>query len=94
MALSDAEVAAVFERRTEGRRKSEEAKRLREATFPARTASRHGRRPMEGDVGIFAALFRATGVSGKAFPVTEDGSKCVLCQQDLDHAAAQRLKTV
>lgn len=26
------------------------------------------------------------------FPVTEGGAKCVLCQQDLDHAAANRLK--
>jgi hypothetical protein len=33
-ALSDAELAAVFNIRTDGRRKSEEAKRLREATFP------------------------------------------------------------
>ena len=28
----------------------------------------------------------------KAFPVVEDGAQCVLCQQDLDHAAAHRLK--
>jgi wobble nucleotide-excising tRNase len=28
----------------------------------------------------------------KTFPVTEDGSKCVLCQQDLDDAATHRLK--
>ena len=28
----------------------------------------------------------------KAFPVVEDGSHCVLCQQDLVHAAAHRLK--
>ncbi len=28
----------------------------------------------------------------KTFPVTEDGAKCVLCQQDLDHAAAHRLR--
>lgn len=33
--LSADAVSAVFEARTEGRRKSEEAKRLREATFPA-----------------------------------------------------------
>lgn len=34
VALSDEAVKAVFGARTEGRRKSEEAKRLREATFP------------------------------------------------------------
>ena len=47
---------------------------------------------MEGNVGVVTAFFRTTGVFGKAFPVTEDGSKCVLCQQDLDHAAAHRLR--
>src|SRR5690606_23761269 len=29
---------------------------------------------------------------GKPFPVTEDGSKCVLCQQELDRAAGHRLR--
>jgi energy-coupling factor transporter ATP-binding protein EcfA2 len=28
----------------------------------------------------------------KAFPVVDDGARCVLCQQDLDHAAAHRLQ--
>jgi hypothetical protein len=44
-ALSDIEVGAVFNVRTEGRRKSEEAKRLREATFPQGLLSGTGSEP-------------------------------------------------
>ena len=29
---------------------------------------------------------------GQAFPVVENGAHCVLCQQDLDHAASHRLR--
>ncbi len=61
-ALSEAEVAAVFSVRADGRRKSEEAKRLREATFPEKLAPRHRRRAVEGDVGVVSGLFRATGI--------------------------------
>ena len=57
-------------------------RRSRQACFPApaaeqwkRCGSRHG-------------VFPEQAYPAKAFPVTEDGSNCVLCQQDLDHAAA------
>jgi hypothetical protein len=59
-ALSDAEVTAVFDIRRDGRRKSEEAKRLREATFPQNLL-----RAVEGDVGDVAAFLPGTGVSGE-----------------------------
>ena len=91
-ALADAEVTAVFDTRKEGRRKSEEAKRLREATFPqgllAGTGGEQWKAMWEG-----ARLFsEQQAYQGQGFPVTEGGAKCVLCQQDLDHAAAHRLK--
>ena len=91
-ALSDTEVGAVFNVRTEGRRKSEEAKRLREATFPQGLLSGTGSEPWKAMWESSRAFSEQYAYSEKAFPVTEDGAKCVLCQQDLDHAAAHRLK--
>lgn len=91
-ALSDAEVAAVFAARKNGRAKSEEAKRLREKTFPNGLLAGTG-----GDQ--WKALWESARVfsvqkayQAQAFPFTGEGAKCVLCQQDLDHAAAHRLK--
>ena len=91
-ALSDAEVEAVFNVRAEGRRKSEEAKRLREATFPQNLLPGTGSEPWKAMWESSRAFSELHAYPGKAFPVTEDGSKCVLCEQDLDHAAAHRLQ--
>lgn len=91
-ALSDGAVKAVFDGRNEGRRKSEESKRLRNATFP------QGLMPGTG-TDSWAALWEMArrfsqeqAYREKPFPVVEDRARCVLCQQDLDHAAAHRLK--
>jgi len=91
-ALSDGAITAVFEVRAEGRRKSVEAKRLGDATFPQGLLSGTG-------MDFWAALWEAArrfsqeqAYREKPFPVTEPGAQCVLCQQDLDHAAGHRLK--
>ncbi|MHB1701735.1 MAG: AAA family ATPase [Acidobacteriaceae bacterium] len=91
-ALSDAEVAAVFNVRTDGRRKSEEAKRLREVTFPQGLLAGTGGEQWKAMWESSRLFSEQQAYLGNAFPVTEDGSKCVLCQQDLDHAAAHRLR--
>jgi recombinational DNA repair ATPase RecF len=91
-ALSDTEVAAVFDARKEGRRKSEEAKRLREATFPEGLLAGTGGEQWKGLWEASRHFSLQQAYPGKPFPVTEDGAKCVLCQQDLDHGAAQRLR--
>jgi energy-coupling factor transporter ATP-binding protein EcfA2 len=91
-ALSDNALKAVFDARTEGRRKREEAKRLREATFPQGLLQGTG-------TDAWAALWESArrfsqeqACPDKPFPVVGDGAHCVLCQQDLDHAAAHRLQ--
>ncbi|EQD32098.1 hypothetical protein B1A_19615, partial [mine drainage metagenome] len=91
-ALSNADVAAVFAARKEGRRKSEDAKRLREATFPQGVLPGMGGEQWKAMWEASRLYSAQQAYQGKAFPVTEDGAKCVLCQQDLDHAAAHRLR--
>ncbi len=90
--LSDSALKAVFDARTEGRRKSEEAKRLREATFPQGLLQGTG-------TDAWAILWESArrfsqeqAYPDRPFPVDGDGAQCVLCQQDLDHTAAHRLK--
>jgi DNA repair ATPase RecN len=91
-ALSDREVAAVFDARKEGRRRSEDAKRLRDATFPAGLLAGTGGEQWKGLWESSRHFSQQQAYPGSPFPVTEDGAKCVLCQQDLDHGAAHRLR--
>jgi hypothetical protein len=91
-ALSDAAAGGVFDARTEGRRKSEEAKRLREVTFPQGLLSGTG---TDSWVGLWEAARRFSqeqAYPDKPFPVVEAGAQCIFCQQNLDHAATHRLK--
>ena len=90
--LSDGEVAAVFDARKEGRRKSEEAKRLREGTFPQTLLRGTGGEQWKALWESSRLFSEQQAYPEKPFPVTEDGSKCLLCQQDLDHAAVHRLR--
>ena len=89
MALSAEAVVAVIAARTETHRVSEEARRLREATFPAGLLAGTGSE-------AWAALWESarrfsqdSAYPSQAFPVVENDARCVLCQQDLDHAAAR-----
>lgn len=91
-ALSDSALKAVFDARTEGRRKSEEAKRLREATFPQGLMQGTGTDAWTALWESARRLSQEHAYPGKPFPVVGDGAQCVLCQQDIDHAAAHRLK--
>lgn len=91
-ALSDADIAAVFNTRQEGRRKSDEAKLLRDATFPEQMLAGTGGEQWKAMWEASRTFSEEQAYPGKAFPVTEDGSDCVLCQQALDRVAAQRLR--
>ena len=91
-ALSTETVAAVFDARAEVRRKSEEARRLREVTFSAGLLAGTGSE-------LWTELWEAArrfsqeqAYPGQAFPVVEDSAHCVLCQQDLNQPASRRLR--
>lgn len=91
-ALSDDALKDLFDARTEGRRKRQEAKRLREATFPQWLLQGTG-------ADAWMALWESArhfsqeqAYPDKPFPVVGEGSQCVLCQQDLGHEATHRLK--
>ena len=91
-ALSEHTVAAVFDARTERRRKNEEARRLREATFQAGMLAGTG---SESWTALWEAARRFSqeqAYAGQEFPVVGDGAHCLLCQQDLNHAVGHRLR--
>jgi energy-coupling factor transporter ATP-binding protein EcfA2 len=91
-ALSEEAVATVFDAITKGRRKSEEAKRLREVTFSAGMLAGTGSDAWTVLWDAARLFSQEQAYPGQAFPVVEDGSRCVLCQQDIGHATQQRLQ--
>jgi energy-coupling factor transporter ATP-binding protein EcfA2 len=90
--LSDDAVQAVFEAQTEGRRKSEEAKRLREATFTEGLLTGTGADAWKSLWEAARRFSEENAYPGKSFPAVSDEAQCVLCQQELDHAAAHRFQ--
>lgn len=90
--LSPEAVTAAFGARTESRRKSEEAKRLREATFSDGLLVGTGSDSWTALWESARRFSEESAYPGKAFPAVEDAAHCVLCQQGLDHAAAHRLQ--
>jgi ABC-type multidrug transport system ATPase subunit len=91
-ALGDGQVSAVFSVRAEGVRKSEEAKRIKEATFPDGLLNGTGSEKWKELWEEARHFSQDHAYQEKPFPYVDEGAKCVLCQQDLDHAAAHRLK--
>lgn len=90
-ALSAQTVAAVFDARNEERRKSEEAKRLREEAFPVGTLTGTG---SESWTALWQAARRFSEENAypdQAFPVVANTAHCVLCQQSIDRSTSQRL---
>lgn len=90
-ASSPEAMGAIFQARADVQRKAEEAKRLREATFPPGMLEGTGSAPWK-ILWESARRFSQAAYPRKVFPVVEDGAHCVLCQQELDAAAIQRLK--
>lgn len=91
-ALSSASVEDALAARERSRRIREQATKLRESAFPAEVLSGTGS-------GSWSSLWEAArtfseevAYSEEPFPAVGDGAQCVLCQQDLDQAARDRLK--
>lgn len=91
-ALSPEAVKAAIDARADGVRKAEEAKRLREATFPDGLLAGTGTDPWAAMWEAARRFSEETAYAGKQFPVTSDAAQCVLCQQQLDHAAIHRFQ--
>jgi recombinational DNA repair ATPase RecF len=91
-ALSADAINAVFDARAVVRRKAVEAQRLRAATFPADILDGTG---SETWTALWEAARRFSDEAaypGEAFPVVTEKAQCVLCQQNLDHEACERLR--
>lgn len=91
-ALSSGSVEGVFALRTAARRKLGEAKRLREAAFPAGVLPGTGERHWSSLWESARAFSEELAYPKIPFPVVGDEARCVLCQQDLDHTARHRLQ--
>ena len=91
-ALSADALASVFKARKEGRKKSEEAQRLRAATFSAGVLEGTGSESWSILWESARRFSEELAYPGQTFPVAEDGARCVLCQQDLSHDASEKLK--
>ena len=91
-ALSAEALDAVFHARAEVHRKGEVAQRLREATFRAGMLAGTGAEAWTALWEHARRFSHDLAYPGQAFPVVENGAHCVLCQQNLDHAARHRLQ--
>lgn len=91
-ALSARVVGELFEARAEERRKSEEARRLREATFPAGILPGTGSEPWTALWEAARRFSQEQAYPGQVFPVVDNDAHCVLCQQGIDHASGNRLR--
>ena len=90
--LSTERVDAVFKIRTEGRRKSEQAKRLRKVAFPAGILAETGSESWTEFWEAARRFSQGFAYPDQQFPFVEIGALCVLCQQNLDHDARNRLQ--
>ena len=91
-ALSPASVEEALAVRERSRRIREQATKLRDGAFPVGVLTGTG-------TASWSSLWQAArrfseefAYSGEPFPAVGDGAQCVLCQQDLDQAARDRLK--
>lgn len=92
MALSADAVSKAFEAQKEARRKGKEALRLRTATFPEGLFSGTGSERWSYLWESARQFSEELAYPHKAFPVVDDDARCVLCQQELDQTAGERLK--
>ena len=90
-ALSTEAVGSILEMRVEERRKRDQAARTRETTFRENMLNGTGSETWSALWQAARQFSQEEAYPGETFPATRNGSRCVLCQQDLDHAAQHRL---
>ncbi|WP_454056107.1 hypothetical protein [Cupriavidus sp. Marseille-Q8015] len=91
--LSDEAIAAVLDARTEGKRKSEAARRQKEATFVEGLLSGTGAEPWKEMWEAARTFSHEHAYPGQPFPVVDAEARCVLCQQGFEADAAERLQS-
>ena len=89
--LSENAITTAFEARAKCRRKGEEALRLRESTFPEDIIEGTGSETWSRLWEAARRFSEESAYPGQEFPFVEKGAQCVLCQQDIEHAASHRL---
>lgn len=89
--LTDAALDEVAAARTEWMRKREEANRLRTATFPDTLLAGTGSDAWKAMWREAQVLSEAHAYPDQPFPFVDDGARCLLCQQDINHEVAHRL---
>ena len=90
--LSDKSVSASFDALAEWLHKKEEADRLCAETFPPQLLSGTGSDAWKGLWQAASLFSQKEAYSDQSFPVVDEGAKCVLCQQSLDHDAGHRFR--
>ena len=91
-ALSSRAVDALFELRSEGRLKRDEAAKIRALTFSEGMLDGTGSDTWSALWNAARKFSREHAYIHETFPATQDGAQCVLCQQDIDGAARNRLE--
>lgn len=90
--LSAEAVAKVLQTRAEWRSKRDEADKFRKTTFPKDLLDGTGSEMWATFWEVARQFSEEKAYPSETFPVTRDDSRCVLCQQDFDHATRQRLE--
>lgn len=91
-ALTEQSVTSLLDLRRDGRRKRDEAQRLREATFPTGVLPGTGSESWTGLWEAAKHFSEEHAYPGQPFPVVGSDAHCVFCQQDIDEATAARLR--
>lgn len=91
--LSDEAIATVLTVRTEGKRKREAARKQREATFVEGLLRGTGTEQWKEMWEVARTFSHEHAYPELAFPVVKSQARCVLCQQDLDNDAVERLES-
>lgn len=89
--LSQETIQNIFASQKDTGLKAKAAEELRNASFPDGLLAGTGTEQWRELWDAARKFSTEAAYQEQGFPVTEDEARCVLCQQDLDHAAAERL---